>query len=448
MLKKRRGVLIISLACLLAMTGCRKTEEDSFGALHGMVIDVFSGEPVSNASITIIPSGKTLTTGSDGLFQYESLAPGQYFVQAKTAIHKTNTKTVRVEASGVSRVDIPLRKGEQKLRSDPEFINLGGTQNSCSFSIYNEGVQEISWEIKYDACAWIKSISPLKGQLDFEGSQKINILIDREKLFSNNDLVLLKIFCGEAEEEMSIPLSISKYAGAGGGNTPELPRLTVPNGLYVYYQFENDLLNSTQTPLHAAGSDYVTYATRSDGSKAIQLGGPYSTKFSVGEGLIDNRNASISFWIGGMSGDGHIFSLTNNNPGSYKTSFLLCMVDNKLRFIIDDFNINNQFNVRPSFSHNNIANLEWHMVTITIEPNTHFYSTIKLYVDGFLSDTVSEDNPDTNDFGRCTRLTFGGSLTTFTRTLSAVTMAVDNLRVYKTRTLNAAEVKQIYDAEK
>ena len=67
-------------------------------SLTGIVSDAVTGEPVAYARLTLIPSGKTATTGRNGMFVYNDLSSGNYSIQAV----KAGYKTVEVPASVMS----------------------------------------------------------------------------------------------------------------------------------------------------------------------------------------------------------------------------------------------------------------------------------------------------------------------------------------------------------
>lgn len=110
MKKKRIITILILLSSLLLLTQCVKKVYDTTGTINGIVTDSATGEPVANVSITLSPSGKTINTGSDGVYEIPGLEPQQYKIQAMHPEYKTNTKTVTVVAGETVRGDMTLTK--------------------------------------------------------------------------------------------------------------------------------------------------------------------------------------------------------------------------------------------------------------------------------------------------------------------------------------------------
>jgi uncharacterized membrane protein len=96
------GVLTVLVFCV----SC--TRESEFeGSIYGVIIDL-TGEPISNASVLLTPTGKTQTTGSTGHYEFIDLDPGQYTVTASASSYKTDRKTMAVKAGERVNADFRL----------------------------------------------------------------------------------------------------------------------------------------------------------------------------------------------------------------------------------------------------------------------------------------------------------------------------------------------------
>ena len=96
----------------LMFAGCTEDEYTLFGKVIGTVTDATTGEPISNVTMTLSPSGKSATTGSDGIFEFNDLEAVQYKMQARHSNYKTDTKTVTVLAGEIVRGDMQLTPKE------------------------------------------------------------------------------------------------------------------------------------------------------------------------------------------------------------------------------------------------------------------------------------------------------------------------------------------------
>jgi hypothetical protein len=103
-------VILIALSVCVISTQCVKKIVNTSGSINGIVTDSSTGEPINNVSITLSPSGKTISTGSDGAYEIIDLEPLQYKIQAMHSSYKTNTKTVTVISGEIIRGDIQMTK--------------------------------------------------------------------------------------------------------------------------------------------------------------------------------------------------------------------------------------------------------------------------------------------------------------------------------------------------
>ena len=249
-----------------------------------------------------------------------------------------------------------------------------------------------------------------------------------------------------------ISVHIDKYVESGGGNPSQAT--DVVNGLYAYYTFEDNYIDQTDTELSLVGIG-TSFTNSFDGSKALRIPAKKDAYISIPEGLIDQPRMSISFWVKDLD-DGHIFHAVNRDYND--TSFLLAMIDGRLRFIVTRYNNIYQFNNCPSFIHNKLDG--WHMITLVSDFNQTEYSTVttRLYIDGKYTDVVtegdnvfgeSEGGAGQHNYRYCTKFILGGEHTIKSNLiLNASSITIDNLRIYKYRCLSSDEVKNIYNIER
>lgn len=108
-MKTRRIIsIIIILSSVVLFSQCTKKIVDTTGSINGIVTSVETGEPIANVNINLSPSGKTISTGTDGAYEFVNLDPKQYKIQAMHKDYKTDTKTVTVISGEVVRGDMRL----------------------------------------------------------------------------------------------------------------------------------------------------------------------------------------------------------------------------------------------------------------------------------------------------------------------------------------------------
>lgn len=107
----RLAILSLALSACLCITGCDdNVSYDFFSTIHGAVYDAGTGAPLSNASVTLMPSSRTLQTGKDGTFVFEELDPGQYTISAQKEGYLADRKSVTAISSETVQTDILLRR--------------------------------------------------------------------------------------------------------------------------------------------------------------------------------------------------------------------------------------------------------------------------------------------------------------------------------------------------
>lgn len=104
----KKALRIIVLATLFA--ACSPVEYDHFGNISGTVIDVDTGEPVQQATVTLSPTSKNTYTGMDGMFEFHELEAQQYTVTVQKTDYQANRKIVNVEAGETTNVALVMKK--------------------------------------------------------------------------------------------------------------------------------------------------------------------------------------------------------------------------------------------------------------------------------------------------------------------------------------------------
>lgn len=98
------------LLCFVTSCDDGMVDYDVFGTISGTVIDVDTGNPVQQATITLSPSGLNTYTGDDGHFEFLDLDARQYTVTVQKTGYKTNRKTVTTIAGGNVDVSLTMQK--------------------------------------------------------------------------------------------------------------------------------------------------------------------------------------------------------------------------------------------------------------------------------------------------------------------------------------------------
>lgn len=217
-MKKTILQLILFAVCVL-MFGCLK-DNSSFeetGTLYGSITDVATGEPVSNANMSLQPGGETVLTGYDGLYQFNNLPVGNYYVTISKAgfDEVTADEMVKIAEGANIRRDYQIRKSITYISITDMYgnplsvLDFGGEESvtSKSFNIFNNSTTSAQCEV-ITSCEWVKSVSVDQVTLVPGQNVTVTVVIDRSKLPNENNSTT--IYVKSANSSNSIEVRASK----------------------------------------------------------------------------------------------------------------------------------------------------------------------------------------------------------------------------------------------
>lgn len=377
-----------------------------------------------------------------------TVAPaGKKVVQVKLDRSKmtSDLNTSFIVSDGTKEEPVTLKavKAKATLSISPKKLDFGEELAELVLNIGNTGNAELSWSITNvsDECL---SVSTTSGKVPAQGSSEVTVKLNRSIMPQTLNAT---ITVSDGVQEEKVAVTAVKGSITDG--------IVIPEGMYVYYKFDDDFNDATENAIHGFGSNSPTFVEGvAAGSKAVKFNRTNNSSFVVAKPIIDSRDMTISFW-GKDFGDGNIFYMVSSHQNG--PMFTLSMKEGALKFIVTLYNNGYQYAKSGTFMHPTLTDGKWHHVALTSDFNKTTYATIttNLYVDGQLVDVVTEDaNPFSeaessgNSYGSGTKFIMGGSIKlSNSNTLNGTNMAVDNFRVYDTRRLSAAEIKSIYDAK-
>src|SRR5277367_1851443 len=139
----------ISLCLAAMLLGAPLSAQSTFGSISGSVTDA-SGSAVPDTQVTLTNVGtsakQTYTTGSDGLYQFVNLSPGEYRVDFEKAGFKhTKRDSVVVQVQQAVRIDATMEVGavNQTVEVTAETPLLQPTDTSLGQVINQRETNEI-----------------------------------------------------------------------------------------------------------------------------------------------------------------------------------------------------------------------------------------------------------------------------------------------------------------
>lgn len=201
------------MAAMLVMSGCAKDEpEEQVGGIYGVITDKATGEPIRSAGVQLNPLGLKTTTGNDGQYQFDDLKPGNYSLQAtKTGYKDLVNHNITVVAGKTAKGDVQMEKLPASLRvvndnkQDISTLDFGNADADItrSFSIFNDGIESIEWEIT-NTSEWITKISKENGTLKAGATQGIVITIDRNKLSGGENTTTIQVTSDNGSKALTV----------------------------------------------------------------------------------------------------------------------------------------------------------------------------------------------------------------------------------------------------
>lgn len=174
--------LLTLLVALLAFSSCAKDEVVSTGIITGVVTNA-NNVNIAGASVTLNPLGITKSTGSDGVYNFESVEPGTYTLLVNAEGYQSDKKTVSVYAGQTAVADFMLGSSSGQASVSPLTLSFGPIVDQLAFEITNKGNQSLQYSISgYPAYL---TVSPASAQIAAKGKQSVSVKVNRNLLDGN-----------------------------------------------------------------------------------------------------------------------------------------------------------------------------------------------------------------------------------------------------------------------
>ena len=210
----KRFLYFACIACgLVFFASCdKKDKNQQSGSIYGVVTDKTSGEPIKNAGVELQPGGTKTITGEDGHYEFANVSEGSYYLMVtKSGYLNVRTRSITV-ANDNKQCDIQMEKelatlqvvdDNQQAVSSIDFGTDDGS-NMRSFTLINKSDNTINWTITHENVAWIQSINPTSGSLNYNASQSVTITIDRSQLPNTENTATVHISSAEGSKDITI----------------------------------------------------------------------------------------------------------------------------------------------------------------------------------------------------------------------------------------------------
>ena len=140
------------LCCLLMLSACslfEKEEEATGGSIYGMITDAVDNKPIVGAQVQITPTGRTVTTGSDGSYTITDLPVGSYKMQVSAVGYVRDSRNIEVIAGQQASGDMTLQRTSvnTKIGIDKSELNFTSDNQEQILNISNLGnIGALNWK--------------------------------------------------------------------------------------------------------------------------------------------------------------------------------------------------------------------------------------------------------------------------------------------------------------
>lgn len=203
----KRALLRYSLLLLsLFLTSCAKDIIDTTGDIGGIITDSRSGENLSGVSVSLVPTGKTYTTGIDGRYEFKDLESQEYTVSVSKSGYKQDKKTIFVQAGQDINVDFQLTPATGSLVLSQNAMDFGNDATNLTFDILNNGSAPLSWQISEDA-SWL-SCNPTSGTTQAGEKSSVVVSVDRKGLERGNYAQTIAVSSNGGSSVITVNMSV------------------------------------------------------------------------------------------------------------------------------------------------------------------------------------------------------------------------------------------------
>lgn len=181
--------IFLSIIIALFFFSCSSEVEYSVvGSIYGTITDADTDLPVSGASISISPTNTSITTGTDGSFNFQELEAGQYKITVTKSGYIYYSSQVDVVA-GVNTIRDIIISPETEIVGfsiSTSSLSFGTSYSSLTFSITNDSnLSSTSWSTDIGTTSWL-TLSPSTGTTGVGESSVVIVEVDRTKVYEDS----------------------------------------------------------------------------------------------------------------------------------------------------------------------------------------------------------------------------------------------------------------------
>ncbi len=192
------------------------------GDISGTVLDAETFLAIPGVTISTDPATSTVTSRSDGQFELNDLAEGDYTLTASRTGYNSTSSAISVIADRVVNADLQLEPLASILVVNTSELNFGTATSNLNLQIQNGGYGSLSWTVSKNQ-PWL-TVNPNAGSTESE-TDLINVAVDRTGYTPGNYSDIISIITNSNAASISALMVVPNTEG---------PQLTIAPDSYDY----------------------------------------------------------------------------------------------------------------------------------------------------------------------------------------------------------------------
>ena len=187
---------------------CAKDIVDVNGSIHGVIKDFNTGALIANCQVSLVPSGKSAITGSDGTFEFGELEPGSYTVSFSKAGYEEASKTVSVTSGETASINITL-KAKSAFSASSNNLDFGDLSTTQEIYFYNNSDETASFSMS-NIPSWA-SFSQTSGSISAGGNMPLSVSVNRDAVdYGTHTQIVSVAYKGKTSGTLSLTIQMQK----------------------------------------------------------------------------------------------------------------------------------------------------------------------------------------------------------------------------------------------
>ena len=187
---------------------CAKDIVDVNGSIHGVIKDFNTGALIANCQVSLVPSGKSAVTGSDGTFEFGELEPGTYTVSFSKAGYEEASKTVSVTSGETASINITL-KAKSAFSASSNKLDFGDMSTTQELYLYNNSDETASFSMS-NIPSWA-SFSQTSGSVSAGGNIPVSVSVNRDAVdYGTHTQIVSVAYKGKTSGTLSLTIQMQK----------------------------------------------------------------------------------------------------------------------------------------------------------------------------------------------------------------------------------------------